>query len=250
PVMTIEQTKGQSKAFINWETFSIGKDAAVHVKQYSGADLLVNAVRGNKMSEIAGKLNATGNVALINPNGVIFMNGAQVNVGGLGVYATSYSVDDKANVSILNSGKEGSIEIQSGAAINAGVSAALANLSALNIAPKDYAIAIDSDGESGYTNAARSTSAPTAMPTTTAASSSRTARTARRLCRVLTASASTPMQRRSMAITIRPMVSMLPRAVQKKALMIRQRTIRSMTTRTSPPLTSTARPIPTAPVCP
>lgn len=146
PVMTIEQTKGQSKAFINWETFSIGKDAAVHVKQYSGADLLVNAVRGNKMSEIAGKLNATGNVALINPNG------AQVNVGGLGVYATSYSVDDKANVSILNSGKEGSIEIQSGAAINAGVSAALANLSALNIAPKDYAIAIDSDGESGYTN--------------------------------------------------------------------------------------------------
>ena len=152
PVMTIEQIKGQSKAFINWETFSIGKDAAVHVKQYSGADLLVNAVRGNKMSEIAGKLNATGNVALINPNGVIFMNGAQVNVGGLGVYATSYSVDDKANVSILNSGKEGSIEIQSGAAINAGVSAALANLSALNIAPKDYAIAIDSDGESGYTN--------------------------------------------------------------------------------------------------
>lgn len=119
PVMTIEQTKGQSKAFINWETFSIGKDAAVHVKQYSGADLLVNAVRGNKMSEIAGKLNATGNVALINPNGVIFMNGAQVNVGGLGVYATSYSVDDKANVSILNSGKEGSIEIQSGSTIKA-----------------------------------------------------------------------------------------------------------------------------------
>ena len=151
-VMTINQTKGQSKAFISWDTFNIGKDATVNVKQYSGADLLVNAVRGNKMSEIAGKLNATGNVALINPNGVIFMDGAQVNVGGLGVYATSYSVDDKANVSILNSGKEGSIEIQSGAAINAGVSAALANLSALNIAPSDYAIAIDSTGESGYTN--------------------------------------------------------------------------------------------------
>lgn len=152
PVMTINQTKGQSKAFISWDTFNIGKDATVNIKQYSGADLLVNAVRGNSMSEIAGKLNATGNVALINPNGVIFMNGAQVNVGGLGVYATSYSVDDKANVSILNSGKEGSIEIQGGATINAGVSAALANLSALNIAPSDYAIAIDSTGESGYTN--------------------------------------------------------------------------------------------------
>lgn len=148
PVMTIEQTKGQNRAFISWDTFNIGKDATVNVKQYSGADLLVNAVRGNKMSEIAGKLNATGNVALINPNGVIFMDGAQVNVGGLGVYATGYD----ASKGIINSGNEGSIEIQSGAVINVGVSAALANLSALNIAPKDYAIAIDSSGEDGYTN--------------------------------------------------------------------------------------------------
>lgn len=149
PVMTIEQTKGQNRAFISWDTFNIGKDATVNVKQYSGADLLVNAVRGNNMSEIAGKLNATGNVALINPNGVIFMDGAQVNVGGLGVYAAGY---DAASSKIINSGKEGSIEIQSGAVINVGVSAALANLSALNIAPSDYAIAIDSSGEDGYTN--------------------------------------------------------------------------------------------------
>lgn len=150
PVMTIEQTKGQNRAFISWDTFNIGKDATVNIKQHSGADLLVNAVRGNSMSEIAGKLNATGNVALINPNGVIFMNGAQVNVGGLGVYATGY---DAANKQFLTSGgKEGSIEIQSGATINAGVSAALKNLSALNIDPKDYAIAIDSTGEDGYTN--------------------------------------------------------------------------------------------------
>lgn len=150
PVMTIEQTKGQNRAFISWDTFNIGKDATVNIKQHSGADLLVNAVRGNSMSEIAGKLNATGNVALINPNGVIFMNGAQVNVGGLGVYATGY---DATNQKFLTSGgKEGRIEIQSGATINAGVSVALKNLSALNIDPKDYAIAIDSTGEDGYTN--------------------------------------------------------------------------------------------------
>lgn len=150
PVMTIEQTKGQNRAFISWYTFNIGKDATVNIKQHSGADLLVNAVRGNSMSEIAGKLNATGNVALINPNGVIFMKGAQVNVGGLGVYATGY---DATNQKFLSSGgKEGRIEIQSGATINAGVSAALKNLSALNIDPKDYAIAIDSTGEDGYTN--------------------------------------------------------------------------------------------------
>lgn len=150
PVMTIEQTKGQNRAFISWDTFNIGKDATVNIKQHSGADLLVNAVRGNSMSEIAGKLNATGNVALINPNGVIFMNGAQVNVGGLGVYATGY---DAVNKQFLTSGgKEGRIEIQSGATINAGVKAVLANLKSLNIDPKDYAIAIDSTGEDGYTN--------------------------------------------------------------------------------------------------
>lgn len=150
PVMTIEQKKGQSRAFISWDTFNIGKDATVNIKQYSGADLLINAVRGNSMSEIAGKLNATGNVALINPNGVIFMNGAQVNVGGLGVYATGY---DATNPKFLASGgKEGKIEIQSGVTINAGVKAVLANLADLNIDPKDYAIAIDTTGEDGYTN--------------------------------------------------------------------------------------------------
>lgn len=149
-VMTIEQTKGQNRAFISWKTFNIGKDATVNIKQYSGADLLINAVTGSEMSQIAGKLNATGNVALINPNGVIFMNGAEVNVGGLGVYATGY---DATNQKFLASGgKEGKIEIQSGVTINAGVKAVLANLADLNIDPKDYAIAIDTTGEDGYTN--------------------------------------------------------------------------------------------------
>ncbi len=152
PVMTIEQAKGKNRAFISWDTFNIGSSATVNIKQYSGADLLVNAVRGSEMSQIAGKLNATGNVALINPNGVIFMDGAKVNVGGLGVYATGYDATNKTSVGINNSGNEGKIEIQSGATINAGVSAVLANLSALNIDPSDYAIAIDSTGESGYTN--------------------------------------------------------------------------------------------------
>lgn len=148
--MTITQTKGKNRAFISWDTFNIGKDATVNIKQYSGADLLINAVTGSEMSQIAGKLNATGNVALINPNGVIFMNGAQVNVGGLGVYATGYDATNKQFLS--SGGKEGKIEIQSGATINAGVKAVLANLAALSIDPKDYAIAIDSTGEDGYTN--------------------------------------------------------------------------------------------------
>lgn len=147
-VMDITQTKGQQTAYISWESFNIGKDATVNVKQHTGADTLINAVRGNAMSEIAGKLNASGNVVLVNPNGVIFHDGAQVNVGGLGVYATGY---DYTNKKVINSGSEGNITIEKGVTINAGVGAALSNINAWGMA-SDYAIAIDSTSEDGYTD--------------------------------------------------------------------------------------------------
>lgn len=286
--MTITQTKGKNRAFISWDTFNIGKDATVNIKQYSGADLLINAVTGSEMSQIAGKLNATGNVALINPNGVIFMNGAQVNVGGLGVYATGY---DAANQKFLASGgKEGRIEIQSGATINAGVKAVLANLAALSIDPKDYAIAIDSTGEDGYTNRIhlvadgnveiQTGSTLTAKDYTYIGSNAsvgdegfnvgvgaigmggkiyiRSDRDADDYGQVIIThgeNTSKPvmqsvngvsiytMQTRSMAMTIRPTASMLPSAVRNPAMVPRQRTIPSITTRTLRPLTSMALPI-------
>ena len=79
-VMGIEQDKDVRVGLINWESFNVGRDAMVNIKQYKSSDIMINNVKGNNMSEIYGAINATGNVALINPNGVVF-DGAKINLG-------------------------------------------------------------------------------------------------------------------------------------------------------------------------
>ena len=51
-----------------------------------------NRVIGNDPSQILGRLTANGRVYLINPNGILFGSGAQVNVGGL--VASTLDIDD------------------------------------------------------------------------------------------------------------------------------------------------------------
>ncbi len=52
----------------------------------------LNRIGGNVATQISGALNANGNLFLINPAGIVFNNGAQVNVNGL--LATTLNVDD------------------------------------------------------------------------------------------------------------------------------------------------------------
>ena len=66
-----------------WNSFNIGKDATVNFKQPNRSAVAVNQVLDNNASQIMGRLNANGQVFLLNPNGVIFSKTAQVNVGGL-----------------------------------------------------------------------------------------------------------------------------------------------------------------------
>src|SRR6201991_4069463 len=68
---------------LNWQSFDIGADQTVNFLQPGASSVAVNRVLGNTASEIFGHLNANGQVWLINPNGVLFGQGAQVNVGGL-----------------------------------------------------------------------------------------------------------------------------------------------------------------------
>ena len=76
-LMNIEQSTTTPYALINWEKFNIGSNATVNITQHKSSDILVNNVVQNNLSEIYGNLNATGNVVLINPNGVLF-SGAKV----------------------------------------------------------------------------------------------------------------------------------------------------------------------------
>ena len=79
--MTIQQ--GSQRAVINWNSFNIGSAASVHFQQPSSSSVALNRVTGSDASAIYGSLSANGQVYLVNPNGVLFAQGAQVNVGGL-----------------------------------------------------------------------------------------------------------------------------------------------------------------------
>ncbi len=78
---TITQTT--QNVAINWQSFSIGQTEAVNFVQPNSSSVALNRVLGADPSNIMGSLSANGKVFLINPNGILFGNGAQVNVGGL-----------------------------------------------------------------------------------------------------------------------------------------------------------------------
>ena len=72
-----------NKAIINWQDFSVGAGAAVQFNQPNTASITLNRVTGANISTIDGAIRANGQVWLLNPNGLLFGNGAVINVGGL-----------------------------------------------------------------------------------------------------------------------------------------------------------------------
>lgn len=94
---TINQTS--QRLSLNWQSFDIGANETVNFVQPGRDAIAVNRILGNKASDIYGHLNANGQVWLINPNGVLFGEGAQVNVGGL-VASTLDTSDDAPGTSL------------------------------------------------------------------------------------------------------------------------------------------------------
>ncbi len=76
-------TQSTAKASLNWQSFNIGIGESVRFVQPSASSVTVNRINDLNGSKILGKLSANGQVWLINPAGVYFGPGAQVNVGGL-----------------------------------------------------------------------------------------------------------------------------------------------------------------------
>ena len=89
---TINQAS--SKAVINWSSFNIGSSEAVNFVQPSVSAVALNRISDSNGSQIMGSLNANGSVFLINPNGITFAKGAQVNVGAL--VASTLSISDES----------------------------------------------------------------------------------------------------------------------------------------------------------
>src|ERR1700674_856027 len=70
-------------SIINWQGFSIAANEATRFLQQSAASSVLNRVVGIDPSIVLGALQSNGRVFLINPNGILFGAGAQINVAGL-----------------------------------------------------------------------------------------------------------------------------------------------------------------------
>ncbi|HDC1419316.1 TPA: filamentous hemagglutinin N-terminal domain-containing protein, partial [Salmonella enterica] len=79
--MTVQQNSQNMVA--SWNTFDIGKNNTVQFVQPGSSAVALNRVTGGRESQILGTLKANGQVMLINPAGVMFGHGAQVNTAGL-----------------------------------------------------------------------------------------------------------------------------------------------------------------------
>ena len=76
-------TQSTQNAIINWNSFSIGAGQTANFVQPNVNAAILNRVTGGSLSQIAGQLNANGQVMIVNPQGVVFNSGSTVNVGGL-----------------------------------------------------------------------------------------------------------------------------------------------------------------------
>ena len=80
--MVVTQTT--SKAVINWNTFNVGSGNTLQFVQPSVSSQVLNRVVGvSGPSQILGTLTANGQVFIVNSQGIVFGNGAMVNVGSL-----------------------------------------------------------------------------------------------------------------------------------------------------------------------
>ena len=132
---TINQSS--QRLAIDWTSLSTAANDALVFKQPNASAIALNRITGSSPSTLLGSLTANGQVYILNPNGVLFGAGAQVNVGGL-VASTltmnpndfmngsnTFTKDPNASGSIVNQGTlsaadGGYIALLSGTVRNAG----------------------------------------------------------------------------------------------------------------------------------
>ncbi len=78
---------------LTWKSFNTDRGNTVNFVQPNATAVAVNRILDTNGTLFLGTLNANGVVYVINPNGVVFGQGAQVNVGGL--VASTLDVSDK-----------------------------------------------------------------------------------------------------------------------------------------------------------
>src|SRR5258706_10997789 len=90
-LLTITNTPG---AILNWQQFNIGPGETTRFIQQGANSAVLNRIVGQDPSQILGALQSNGRVFLVNPNGIVFGAGAQVDVNGLVASALSIANED------------------------------------------------------------------------------------------------------------------------------------------------------------
>ncbi|MDH5650229.1 MAG: filamentous hemagglutinin N-terminal domain-containing protein, partial [Gammaproteobacteria bacterium] len=78
---TINQTS-QNMA-IDWSSYNVNTDERVQYIQPNRSSISLNRILSNTASEIRGRIDANGQVILVNPHGMVFTDTAVINVGGI-----------------------------------------------------------------------------------------------------------------------------------------------------------------------
>ncbi|RKG32751.1 filamentous hemagglutinin N-terminal domain-containing protein, partial [Acinetobacter guerrae] len=112
----------------HWNSFNIGQDATVNFNQPNSSSIAINRVLDSNASQIMGRLNANGQIFLLNPNGVVFSKTAQVNVGGIVASTLNLADSDltQGKFTLKNNGSAGSIENYGSIIAHGGVVALIA----------------------------------------------------------------------------------------------------------------------------
>jgi len=104
-------------AAINWQSFDVGSQQTVRFAQPSASASTLNRVIGPNPSQIAGRIDANGQIVIVNQSGVTFYKGAQVNAQGLIVSTAGISNENfmagglvfdqpgNPNAQVVNNGK-------------------------------------------------------------------------------------------------------------------------------------------------
>lgn len=88
--LDINQTTSALKA--SWHSFNIGSNETVNLNQHAG-DRAMFVITGPDASQIEGKFNVSNMLLFVNPNGIYFAKGSEVNVGSI-ILSTLKITDD------------------------------------------------------------------------------------------------------------------------------------------------------------
>jgi filamentous hemagglutinin family protein len=114
---TINQAS--QRTAIDWTSLSTRANEALIFNQPNAQAIALNRITGSSPSGLLGSLTANGQVFILNPNGVLFGAGSQVNVGGLVASTLSMSNADFMDGKHVFTGSGGSGSVVNQGTLNA-----------------------------------------------------------------------------------------------------------------------------------